>query len=143
MAHCTAARQFTSQAGCLGACVAFAQGPVGATSGNSLECRATHAAAAASAPATECPAAGPAGDGTCGANCEGFCTVAMGVCPSQFATFTDCTTACQGFAGNATHFTATSSSGNTFTCRLYHLGAAAAGDPSRCDAIAVTSPICQ
>jgi hypothetical protein len=41
------------------------------------------------------------------------------------------------------HFTANSSSGNSFTCRLYHLGVAAEGDPSRCDAIAVNSPICQ
>jgi len=126
MANCTGANaQYSSEASCLGSCSAFMQGTTGATSGNTLSCRAYHAGAAPSDAALHCPHAGPAGDGACGGNCEGFCTIAVAKCGGQFADVASCTTACNSFAMNTAHYTDATTSGNSFSCRMYHLSVAA------------------
>jgi hypothetical protein len=148
MANCTGANaQYSTTDSCLGACAAFPAGTIGATGGNNLECRAYHATNSAGAGATtHCPHAGPAGDGVCGSNCEGFCTVALAKCPAIFADMTACTTACGGFASNTARYNSTVTSGNSFSCREYHLSVAATG-PSQatthCGHIAATSATCQ
>lgn len=117
--------QYVTEASCLGTCSAFAQGTTGATSGNTLSCRAYHAGASPADAAQHCPHAGPAGDGACGSNCEGFCTVAVAKCATNFADIPSCTTACNGFAMNTAHYTANTSTGNNYACRMYHLSVAA------------------
>ena len=125
-ANCTGANaQYTSEASCLGTCSAYAQGATGATSGNTLSCRAYHSGAAASDATLHCPHAGPAGDGACGGNCESFCTVAVAKCSTQFPDVATCTAACANFAMNTAHYTDATTSGNNFSCRMYHLSVAA------------------
>lgn len=126
MANCTGAnKQYPNEAACLGSCSALPQGATGATSGNSLSCRAYHASAAPTDAALHCPHAGPAGDGACGGNCESFCTIAVAKCSSNFADVNACTTACNGFAMNTVHYTDATTSGDSFACRMYHLSVAA------------------
>ena len=148
MANCTGANaQYSTTDSCLGACAAFTQGTLGATGGNNLECRGYHANNAAGAGATtHCPHAGPAGDGVCGSNCESFCTVALAKCPAIFADGTACTNACGAFASNTAHFNSTVQSGNSFSCREYHLSVAATGPTqatAHCGHIAAVSAPCQ
>jgi hypothetical protein len=126
MANCTGANsQYANEASCLGSCSAFTQGTTGATSGNSLSCRAYHAGAAPSDAALHCPHAGPAGDGACGGNCESFCTIAVAKCSANFANTAACTAACMGFAMNTARYTSATTSGDSFSCRMYHLSVAA------------------
>ena len=126
MANCTGANsQYSNQAACLGSCSAMTQGMTGATSGNTLSCRAYHADAAPTDAALHCPHAGPAGDGACGANCDGFCAIAVAKCSGQFATLAACTTACTGFPTVTARYTSATTSGNSFACRMYHLSVAA------------------
>ncbi len=156
MAYCAAIQgactgdnqQYGSMEACLGACSSFAVGTAGATSGNTLACRTYHAGAAATGPATHCTHAGPGGDGPCGTNCEGFCTIAQGVCTGanqQFASMAVCMTACAGFA-TGTRYNTAQTSGNTFACRLYHLSVAASSAASattHCPHIVAASPVCR
>lgn len=126
MASCIGANaQYPSQAACLGSCSAFAQGVTGATSGNTLSCRAYHAAAAAADPTVHCAHAGPAGDGSCGGNCDGFCAIAVAKCGSEFPDATSCMCSCNGFALSTAHYTDATTTGDSFSCRLYHLSVAA------------------
>jgi hypothetical protein len=126
---------------------AFTQGALGMMSGNNLECRSYHAGAAAGGGAmTHCPHAGPAGDAVCGDNCESFCTIALAKCPTQYPTMNACTTACAGFAMNTARYNSTSTSGNSFACRMYHLSVAAIGAGSaatHCPHTQTTSATCQ
>ena len=147
MANCTAGNaQYSNLDSCLGACAAFPAGTVGAMGGNNLECRAYHATnAAGGGAALHCPHAGPAGDGVCGGNCESFCTVALAKCPAVFADMTACTTACTGFGMNSAHYNSSAPTGNTFTCREYHLSVAATNATqatTHCGHIAAISATC-
>jgi len=93
--------------------------------GNTLACRAYHAVVGGP---VHCPHAGISGNGTggCGTSvCESYCILSAKACPSNYANTAACTTACNAWT---TKIGAVSDqSGDTFYCRLYHLGAAAAG----------------
>ncbi len=131
LANCSAGvAQYKDKDTCMGACSGMTPGTVGATSGNSLECRAYHSKAAAMDATTHCPHAGPAGDGAsnCGANCESFCSLAMAKCAGTFSNLTECTTECALLAGNTDHYNSGLTSGNTFGCRMYHLSVASTSD---------------
>ena len=147
MANCVGANaQYSSQASCLGACAAFGQGTTGATSGNTLSCRAYHAGASPADPALHCPHAGPAGDATCGSNCESFCAIAIAKCAGTFADAAACTSACNGFATNTAHYNSNTTSGNSFACRMYHLSVAATDATTattHCPHITTVSSTCQ
>jgi len=92
-------------------------------SGNNLACRIYHAGVAASDPALHCKHAGPGGDATCGTNCEGFCTLAMGACAGQatppYASMGACMTSCAAF-NIAPPDEASQTGGDTFACHLDH-----------------------
>jgi hypothetical protein len=124
-ANCTAANtQYTSPDQCMAACSAFAQGSPGAMSGNNLECRTYHAGAAEGDPATHCTHAGPGGDGACGSNCEGFCTITLDACEGRpdadtYASIAECMTACEGF-DDSESYDISDVGGDTLACRLYH-----------------------
>ncbi len=130
-ANCTGANaQYVNLDSCLGSCAGLSQGNIGATAGNNLECRGYHAGAPAQSNAgLHCPHAGPSGAGTCGSDCEGFCAINLAACTGgnvAFATLNDCTTACTAFPSSAiTNYNDSTTSGNTYACRMYHLSVAA------------------
>jgi hypothetical protein len=124
--NCNAAadRQYTGMQ-CEKTCVHFTQGTIGATSGNSLECRATKAAAA-SGDKANCDAAGPAGVGQCGTPCESYCTLMAAVCPTSLPDSGTCASICGALTdANMTSFSAPVGNSNTLACRIYHLANAA------------------
>lgn len=129
--NCTGANaQYVNLDSCLGSCAGLPQGTIGATAGNSLECRGYHAGAPAQSNAgLHCPHAGPSGAGTCGGNCESYCAIDIAACTGANAAFTsvgDCTTACNAFpSATITNYNDMTTSGNTFACRMYHLSVAA------------------
>lgn len=129
---------------CMNACASFELGAAGETTRNTLGCRTYHADAAEGDPATHCEHAGPGGAGVCGNDCDGFCTIALATCPSQFADMGACMSTCASFTDD-TAYNATVMSGNNLACRLYHLTAAANSDADaaiHCPHIAAGSPVC-
>jgi hypothetical protein len=116
--------QYPDEAQCLATCAVFPEG----TTGNSLGCRATHAALAATQGADpHCDHAGPAGVGMCGSNCESYCSLMMNVCTGTFASNEACLTACGEVPANTfTNFVYPAPAGNTLSCRIAHATNAAA-----------------
>lgn len=127
---------------CMASCESFPVGAATDTSGNTLGCRTYHAGAAAGDPAVHCVHAGPGGAGACGANCDGFCTVAMGACPDAWPGLPECMTACAGFM-DTEPYDAGDVGGNTLACRLYHATAAAFQPDPHCLHVKADSPPCQ
>jgi hypothetical protein len=134
MSACAATPQYATQSACEAECAAFPQGELGATSGNSLECRAYHAGVAVDMPEPHCVHAGPLGSGPvanvgCGDSpCEAFCQIAEEICGGvegySFTNADDCNTKCQDFT-NDLDFNTSITSGESLACRMYHLSAAA------------------
>ena len=141
--------QYPNTDACLGACAALTQGTAGATAGNTLECRFYHAGAAAADPGVHCSHAGPSGAGVCGSDCESYCAIDLNACTganAAFATLGDCTTACASFPSLTTSYVDQSTSGNTFSCRMYHLSVAAsssANATTHCPHTKTASAPCQ
>jgi len=148
-ANCTAANLMYASAGdCMASCGRLAVGTAADTSGNTLGCRLYHANNAAGGAGnanTHCRHAGPGGDGVCGANCEGFCTIVQGSCATQqpppYASMSACMTACAGYATTPPYVAA--ATGNNLACRLYHATAASALPATHCAHTAMTSATCQ
>jgi hypothetical protein len=93
--------------------------------GDSLACRAYHSIVGGAA---HCPHGGISGAGACGTGvCDTFCALSAKVCPSNYANTAACLSACAMWNTTAKLGTVTDQSGDTFYCRLYHLGAAANG----------------
>ncbi|MEI8259193.1 MAG: hypothetical protein WCJ30_26285 [Deltaproteobacteria bacterium] len=148
MTNCTAANaQYVTMDACMGSCLGLPVGTAGATSGNSIACRAYHAAAAATGAGLHCPHAGPSGASVCGTPCEGFCAIAMHACTGanmEFASADACISACNAFATTPSYST-TTTSGNSYACRLYHLTVASSSTASaatHCPHIVAASPVC-
>ncbi len=133
--------QYVTEAACLASCAYFPQGTPGDVDGNTVNCRLTYAEKASTEPYTYCTWAGPGGDGKCGNNCQGFCSLMMNACTAEstgsaddyFASETDCQTACEAIPdiGNYSATDASQQKGSDqVQCRLYHVDAAiAASDP--------------
>jgi len=133
--------QFTDAAQCnawCGTAYGWTAGTAGATSGNTIACRVTHAGLAVTpGPATtHCPHAGPTGGGACGTLCENYCDAAVRNCTGANTTFADratCITACTTATTGATPAVPTNGAvnapgGNSIQCRIWHL-AQAQGNP--------------
>jgi hypothetical protein len=131
--------QYIDVDACHEACRWFPTGVPGDTHGNSLDCRLTYANKAHSEPYTYCTWAGPGGDGKCGTNCEGFCTLMMAACTAAstgpghayFDSMMDCQASCQELADVGSYSTSNTSQqmgADHVQCRLYHVGAALAED---------------
>lgn len=127
MKNCTGQfQQYLSMSTCLAMCPNFEFGREGDTSGNSLACRITHAAlAATNGPAVHCPHAGPLGADTCGHPCEGFCLLDQARCGSldggaPYANELDCRTQCAQYTYTPGS-EITSETGDSLNCRLWHL----------------------
>lgn len=144
--NCTGANtMYTSEAACLASCATWQPGTANEMSGNTLACRIYHSGAASGNPGLHCRHAGPGGDGACGSNCEGFCTLVQGVCGTQatppYADMNACMTACAGYA-TTPPYDATQTGGNSLACRLYHATAASTLPGTHCPHTASTSATC-
>jgi hypothetical protein len=131
--------QYTDLAACLAMCPLYPEGTPGDVSGNSINCRLDFALKAPGEPLTYCTWAGPGGDGKCGSNCEGFCTLMTPTCTKEttladgdfFASNDACLTTCAGLpdVGNYSATDDKLQSGTDHVeCRLYHVGAAIFAD---------------
>jgi hypothetical protein len=163
-AACTGANaQYKDMADCMKACSYLPAGTATDDTGNSVGCRTNHAAAAAKqtmAVKTECWAAGPLGYGTCGSECEAFCSMATGFCSAAggfagtpiYKSYEDCQNACSQFGrvvdfGVPGGYSATYTPGpsmdttDTLECRTYHLviNAMSGGQATHCPHAAANS----
>ncbi len=137
-------QQYGSMTECMATCGHFPLGALADTTGNTLGCRTYHAGAAMTGADVHCRHAGPGGDGACGANCLGFCTLVLGSCTGAMAPYADmnaCMTACGGFDTNPP-YSSMQTGGNTFACRLYHATMASANPGMHCSHTAATSQTC-
>ena len=126
--------QYLDADACHAACRLFPVGTPGDTHGNTVDCRLTYANKAYAEPYTYCTWAGPGGDGKCGTNCEGFCTLMMAACTpastaghEYFDSFLDCQAACNEVDDVGSYTTSNRSlqkGADTVQCRLYNVGAA-------------------
>ncbi len=136
--------QYDGEAICEATCANMPVGDVSDELGNSASCRTFHAVLAAEDPQLHCPHAGPAGDGTCGANCESFCSIAQSVCAGDLAVFSgteDCIAACEGFPTEP-RYTGEIPDEDSFACRLRHLTLASLQPEVHCSHIGLESPVC-
>ena len=134
--HCAAANaQYSTSADCLATCAFWQPGVANEMANNTRACRIYHAGVAAGNPGLHCKHAGPGGDGACGTNCEGFCTLVMGACAGQatppYASMGACMTSCATF-NTAPPYEASQTGGNSFACRLYHATAASSNAGLHC-----------
>ena len=139
--NCTAAnQQYSSAATCMASCALFPVGTTADTSGNTLGCRAYHANNAATGPTVHCRHAGPGGDGVCGANCDGFCTIVQGACSTQptppYADKPACMAACANFATTPVYDQSVQT-GNSLACRMYHATAATTTPSPHCNHVKI------
>lgn len=132
MKNCSEAgsQQYLDRSVCSAVCKAFPPGSPGDTHVNTIECRLHFAESAAAGELSfNCSAAGPAGNGVCGSNCESLCELAVPICASTFVGTGACVTACQKLPDNGSFDAKTMQSGPSVQCRIYHATAAAAVDP--------------
>jgi hypothetical protein len=128
--------EYLTQAVCLQVCGVWDVGTSGDSTGNTVECRLTHAQAAASDPATECPKAGLIGGRVCGDDpCGSFCLLDTQLCGTQgYDGGTDCQNSCAGappaveggppgfdYVLTASGDLQNHSGDDTLNCRAYHL----------------------
>lgn len=134
---------YFSRAECMATCAVFPEGQEGAESGNSIHCRLRAATLAAQLqePEEYCPRAGPGGNDGCGTNCEGFCTMALAVCPAEFERLGSdisgdtCHTICDGLP-DLGGFDIEQDEGNSVQCRIYHVSAATLDARTHCAHVA-------
>lgn len=136
--------QYNGDSICEATCANMPVGTAGDELGNSASCRTFHAVLAAEEPQTHCAHAGPAGDGTCGADCESFCSVALTLCDGDLSVFSggeDCIATCEGFPTEPA-YSANVPDGDSFACRLRHLTLASLQPEIHCSHIGSDSPVC-
>ena len=131
---------YKDEAACLKACPAIPVGQGEDMSGDTLGCRLNHAHAALTLPAGECTAAGPGGDNVCGANCDGFCQMAVKFCPQIWGDDKACQADCATFDTN-TWYSANVVTGNNLACRMFY-ATMAGEDQLYCDSIKKASAVC-
>ncbi len=130
MANCQGTDiQWTNLDTCMGACPAFNLGTETDESGNTLGCRHFFARGAANDPAGNCVKAGPSGAGSCGSECDGYCTLMQNICPGSFTDPGTCSEKCLAYTV-AGPYDATIVTGDSRECRTYHVSVAAENAPA-------------
>jgi hypothetical protein len=143
LANCSAENSvYTSRDVCMGVCETFPPGQEGDDGVNTAECRLQYAIAAGAVGELplNCAAAGPGGDGKCGTNCEGFCTIGLKACADSMVITVD---SCAGICARLPDpggFTDQIQSGNSVQCRLYHASAATFDPRTHCIHVAGVGP---
>ena len=141
MANCSGQnQQFTGMDQCLNSCKAYPLGAAADKAGNTLGCRTYHAGAAKGDATTHCVHSGPGGAGVCGANCDGYCQIAMMYCTATnsaavYATLADCKTACAAFPDTAKLdvTNTTLQEQKQVACLLYHSQEASVAPADHCN----------
>ncbi len=131
---CTGGNQvYTSEEVCRRVCVNFDLGKPLDQTGNTITCRINNVKQAKQngEVQTHCPAAGPGGNGICGADCESYCGLMDAICPDIFASRVGCGTECLKLPTQNTYNTAIMS-GKDVQCRLYHVSAATTNTMLHC-----------
>lgn len=143
--------QYADREQCLVVCAMF---PTGETTvnANTMACRLRRAKAAAYLIGTErrkeCRSAGPGGQGACGTNCEGLCSVTMGTCTAEsspfdyYETFPECMTDCAGKRDLPELMGPDVVTGSSVQCQLYHAVSAAMTSPEEHCTHAMGRTIC-
>jgi hypothetical protein len=132
MTNCTGSNaQFSAADTCMASCTHYPTGTLADTSGDTLGCRIYHAGNAATDPNTHCIHAGPSGGGACGEPCDGFCSLVVAECSTQYPSAADCATACAGYPAGPP-YSAAVTSGNNLSCRIYHATAASTDPTTHC-----------
>jgi hypothetical protein len=134
--------QYRDHAQCMAICNALPEGTLGETNKNTVACRAKYAGDARYASGTElqayCRQSGPGGDGRCGSNCQGLCSIMMNVCTPEtagvysFKSMGECVSRCEALPQLESGYSAsdpTIADGNHVQCRLFHVMSAAMLDP--------------
>jgi hypothetical protein len=130
--NCTAANaQYSGMDTCMASCTHFPVGTLADTGGNTLGCRIYHAGNAATDPVTHCIHAGPSGGGGCGNPCDGFCSLVVAECSTQYPSASDCATTCATFA-TTPPYSAAVTAGDDLSCRIYHATAASTDPTTHC-----------
>lgn len=137
--------QYPDISTCMSTCEHISLGTAGSRDGNTIACRTFWAAISEGTPMETCRRAGPGGDGTCGTNCESFCSTTLSICGSEpnppYASLAECETMCATY--NATElFDASDLSFNTLACRLYHMTAASTDPGTHCSHTIANSSVC-
>lgn len=125
---------------CLANCQHFPSGTSADLVGNTLGCRLNQAEAAAAEWPLHCVEAGPGGAGTCGDNCEGYCTLALGNCPGAYPDVAGCMAACTAIPDDV-KYDMTVNHGDSLACR-FHFLVLAAMHPELCQYIGIDSTAC-
>jgi hypothetical protein len=146
MKNCTGDNAvYASKDICLSACKDFPLGKLSDTDGDTVGCREYHAGKPAEMdPKTHCQHAGPGGAGICGANCDGFCSLAVAACGKMEPEFKDtatCMKTCKQFPDmtGTTPFSVNDTTGNNISCRLYHVSVATTDPKTHCPHITLAS----
>lgn len=150
------AEQYRDRAQCMKICHFFPLGKEGDPDGNSVACRLKYVKKTQYGLGAEvtnyCRQAGPSGDGKCGTDCEGFCSVMMEVCtevtagPNHFASSEDCLATCNALPAPTVHYSNNDpavSDGNHALCRLFHVNSAAMADAEEHCEHAMGITLCQ
>jgi hypothetical protein len=136
--HCVAeALQYRDKEQCLRICRALPVGAIDDDRVNTASCRRRYAGKtrylAGPELATTCAYAGPGGDGRCGTNCEGFCSIAMAACSAEvsepyfYESFDACLLDCEELPMTRYEYGAVSA-GNSLECRIFHASSAIMAD---------------
>lgn len=129
---------------CESLCARMNPGTPEDTLGNTVGCRTFHALLAAEGPEPHCAHAGPTGAGTCGANCESFCTLALATCEGDRSPWPGaeaCIADCEAFDPEPA-YSADTPDADTFACRMRHLTLAGEQPEIHCAHIGPASPVC-
>jgi hypothetical protein len=149
MTNCTGNfKLYFSTAECLTTCAVLPEGAEGDKNVNTVQCRLRSAdlAGKIGEPDVNCPAAGPGGDGKCGSNCEGFCSMALSACSAFFAELpTDfdpakCEEFCEASLPDKHGFDIRQDEGNSVQCRIYHSSASTIDPDTHCRHVAGIGP---
>lgn len=127
--------EYDDEADCLGQCAQWPNGPPGATTGDSLQCRGQQASMASMSDVMHCSFAGPSGGGVCvdpnAPTCGDYCAVYFANCEgllNLYLDVEDCLVQCADWYPGSVSDT----SGDTVGCRTYHAGASRGDDVTHC-----------
>jgi len=126
--------QYRAREFCIDSCNTLPEGDDAEDRKNTIRCRLAQAESAHADQAEFCPSAGPAGNGTCGTNCEAYCYLLNDVCDAEAKAVPNCLESCSGLIdeGNETLQFAALNDVATLQCRIYHLTAAISIPSTHC-----------